>query len=137
MGYLTSASPRFLPQSSLPYLMSGSEVTELSQYLQFNHRFCFCCCCSNFLLKFHPFHGLRGSDYLACIKINLSLSDSLLPYVLLHPFPLASLYFRPWISVCLPDWTVNYQKTGSSCLTYLSFTWHFLKCRQALRTRLR
>lgn len=72
--------------------------------------------------KFHPSHGPLGSGYLVCIKINLSLSDSLPPYVLSHPFPLPTLDFRPWIGVCLPDWTVNSQVAGSSssCLIYLS-----------------
>ena len=122
MGYLTSASPQFLPQSPLPHLMSRSEVTEMSQYLQFNHRFF--CCCSNFLLKFHPSHGPLGSDSLACIKINLSLSDSLLPNVLLHPFPLPTLYFRPWIGVCLRDWAVNSQVAGSSCSCLIHLSIH-------------
>lgn len=137
MGYLTSASPQFLPQSPLPHLMSRSEVTEMSQYLQFNHRIFAVVPTS--CLNFIPPMGSLGSDYLACIKINLSLSDSLLPNVLLHPFPLPTLYFRPWIGVCLRDWTVNSQVAGGSCscLFISPFTWRCPHCGPALRTRLR
>lgn len=66
-GPLILASPQFLSQSLLPHLMSMSEVTEMSQYLKFNHRFFFVpTSCLNSI----PSTRSLGSDRLPCLYQN-------------------------------------------------------------------